>query len=127
VSVRVDLDQNRHSIAGPADVVGDGFGLLMAIQDDREIGAVGTDCRDPFQLRRRDPDAVDHVPHAARGEIFGFAQRGNHGRPRRRGHCDASDVERLRGLEVRAESHAQPGEMRLHPGDVGADLGFVEH
>ena len=126
MAVGVDLDQNRHVIAGVAGVGGHGLCLFDAVEDDGEIDAARADGGDAGELIGSDADAVNNVAHAAFSEVFGLAERRHHGRALRAHHGDAGDVQGFGRLEVRAKPHAETGQMSLHPVDVGAEPGFVE-
>lgn len=126
VAVGIDLDQDGHGVAARAGVLGHRFGLLQAVEDHRKISTVRPDGGDPRELRRGNADRVDHVAHAALGEVLRLVQSRDCGRALGGCHRDAGDVERLRGLQVRAERDAEVRNVRAHPFDVGAQPRFIE-
>ena len=117
MAVRIDLDQHVEVTCAGERFIGEQLGGFHAVQDQRQLHPLRLQGRDVRELVGRDADRVQDVLVPVPGEIVRLQQRRDgDGAPR--GQDPAGDVDRLVGLDVRAERHAEPGQARSHALDV---------
>ena len=124
-AVSVDVDFNKHGNFDRARgrVGRDVAGGVDVVEKNLEVAPGSADALHAPQLLRSDPDGVNQVRDAVRGEVFGF-QEGRNGRGSfGRHHLAARDLDRLVGLEVRTKRHAERSGAVFGGGEVRFELG----
>jgi hypothetical protein len=106
---------------------GDGAGGIGIVGQHYDRGTALVQLGDLIELLRRDADRIQDVGDAVRGEIFGFRQGGDGDAAGLADQRQAGHVDRLRGLHVRAQRHAVPGQRPGHGGEILQQDAAVEH
>ena len=106
---------------------GHSAGRLDVVQDDGEVDTPLANARDMCQFARRDADRVENVGKSVAGEILRLLEGRHRDGARAAIEHAARHIDRLAGLDVRAESDAQRSHARAHARYVGVQLLFVEN
>ena len=126
VAVAVDLDHHVEGVAFRLSSGDDRGCRRHRVHQDRQGASPATQGQRPVELLRRDAHRVQHVGEARREELLGFLQR-RHGNPAGAGvPLPSSDLDALRGLDVRTQADAERIHALLHARDIAHHARFVD-
>ena len=126
VAVAVDLNEDGDRDAALGTEGANGLRGRDVVEDDLQIAPSFADGGDVGELLRGDAHGVDQVLHAVFGEVAGLGERGDGGGAFGRKHLAASDLDRLVGLEMRAQGHAETGGLLFCAVKVHLQLRVVD-
>ena len=115
MAVAVDLDQHFDLNALSFAEVMHCLGRFGGIEDHAQLATLSDQRGHLRQLHRCDADRVQNVPDSVSKEIARLRERRDRDRDIGPARENLEDIDRLRGFDMRAQSHAERGDLVPHP------------